>query len=138
MVNVGSVGQPRDGDPRACYVMLTDDQIEFRRVAYPVEKTIEKIYADPRARSRSWATGCRKGGSPPWRLAGLWDDLGSSAGPRRALEGHRLQCRTGPRTAFGCREPTADACDAQHERDEQSIDGVFHGMNVCDGWSRMW
>ncbi len=25
MVNVGSVGQPRDGDPRACYTILTDD-----------------------------------------------------------------------------------------------------------------
>ena len=47
MVNVGSVGQPRDGDPRACYVLLTDDQVEFRRVPYPVEKTIEKIYAVP-------------------------------------------------------------------------------------------
>ena len=45
MVNVGSVGQPRDGDSRACYILLTDDQIEFRRVAYPVEKTAEKIYA---------------------------------------------------------------------------------------------
>jgi predicted phosphodiesterase len=45
MVNVGSVGQPRDGDPRSCYVLLTDNQIEFRRVAYPCEKTAEKIYA---------------------------------------------------------------------------------------------
>ena len=24
MINVGSVGQPRDGDPRACYVILDD------------------------------------------------------------------------------------------------------------------
>ena len=47
MVNVGSVGQPRDGDPRACYVVLTDSQIEFRRVSYPVEQTMEKIYAVP-------------------------------------------------------------------------------------------
>ena len=45
MVNVGSVGQPRDGDPRACYVMLEDDLVRFRRVEYPVEKTIEKIHA---------------------------------------------------------------------------------------------
>ena len=45
MVNVGSVGQPRDGDPRACYLLLTDDAIEFRRVPYPIEKTAEKIYA---------------------------------------------------------------------------------------------
>jgi diadenosine tetraphosphatase ApaH/serine/threonine PP2A family protein phosphatase len=47
MVNVGSVGQPRDGDPRACYVLLSDEAVEFRRVPYPVEKTIEKIYAVP-------------------------------------------------------------------------------------------
>jgi predicted phosphodiesterase len=47
MVNVGSVGQPRDGDSRACYVILSDNEIEFRRVSYPVEKTMEKIYAIP-------------------------------------------------------------------------------------------
>jgi predicted phosphodiesterase len=45
MVNVGSVGQPRDGDPRACYVLLNDERIEFRRVPYPVEETARKIYA---------------------------------------------------------------------------------------------
>jgi len=45
MVNVGSVGQPRDGDSRACYVVVSDDQLEFRRVSYPVERTMEKIYA---------------------------------------------------------------------------------------------
>lgn len=47
MINVGSVGQPRDGDPRACYVILEDNQVFFRRVEYPVEKTIEKIYNTP-------------------------------------------------------------------------------------------
>ena len=47
MVNVGSVGQPRDGDSRACYVLLTDNALEFRRVSYPVEKTAEKIYGVP-------------------------------------------------------------------------------------------
>jgi predicted phosphodiesterase len=45
MVNVGSVGQPRDNDPRSCYVILTDDSVEFRRVEYPLEETIKKIYA---------------------------------------------------------------------------------------------
>ena len=44
MINVGSVGQPRDGDPRSCYVVLDGDMIEFRRVAYDFEKTIKKIY----------------------------------------------------------------------------------------------
>jgi len=44
MINVGSVGQPRDGNPRACYVVLEDDVVRFRRVEYPLEKTIAKIY----------------------------------------------------------------------------------------------
>lgn len=38
-VNVGSVGKPHDGDPRACYAVLDlapDPRIEFRRVAYDV------------------------------------------------------------------------------------------------------
>jgi diadenosine tetraphosphatase ApaH/serine/threonine PP2A family protein phosphatase len=47
MVNVGSVGQPRDGDPRSCYVVLEDGQITFRRVPYEMEKTIKKIYDTP-------------------------------------------------------------------------------------------
>jgi len=47
MVNVGSVGQPRDGDPRACYVVLEDDVINYRRVEYPFEKTMQKIFEIP-------------------------------------------------------------------------------------------
>ncbi len=47
MINVGSVGQPRDGDRRACYVVLEDDLVVFRRVDYPAEVTRDKIYAVP-------------------------------------------------------------------------------------------
>lgn len=47
MVNVGSVGQPRDRDSRACYAVLDNTTVTFRRVAYPIEKTAEKIYAIP-------------------------------------------------------------------------------------------
>jgi diadenosine tetraphosphatase ApaH/serine/threonine PP2A family protein phosphatase len=47
LCNVGSVGQPRDGDPRACYVLLDDDTIRFRRVEYDLETTIKKIYGIP-------------------------------------------------------------------------------------------
>ncbi len=72
MVNVGSVGQPRDGDPRACYVVLengqptssssedSDDQSEeetaqasgltkliYRRVDYGFDETAAKIYDIP-------------------------------------------------------------------------------------------
>ena len=44
MINVGSVGQPRDNDPRACYVILEDDVVNFRRVDYDVDTTAQKIY----------------------------------------------------------------------------------------------
>jgi len=47
MINVGSVGQPRDGDRRSCYVVLEDGVVRFRRVEYPWEKTRQKIYDIP-------------------------------------------------------------------------------------------
>jgi len=47
LVNVGSVGQPRDGDWRACYVLLDGDTIRFRRVEYDIDTTVKKIHAIP-------------------------------------------------------------------------------------------
>ena len=51
MVNVGSVGQPRDTDWRACYAIYDDEpdrrQVTFRRVEYALEETVQKIYAIP-------------------------------------------------------------------------------------------
>ena len=47
MVNVGSVGQPRDGDSRSCYVILEEDLVEFHRVEYPFQETAKKIYEIP-------------------------------------------------------------------------------------------
>jgi diadenosine tetraphosphatase ApaH/serine/threonine PP2A family protein phosphatase len=44
MVNVGSVGQPRDGDWRACYVLFDGDAVRFRRVEYDVDTTVRKIH----------------------------------------------------------------------------------------------
>jgi diadenosine tetraphosphatase ApaH/serine/threonine PP2A family protein phosphatase len=46
LCNVGSVGQPRDGDWRACYVLLDDKSIRYRRVEYDIETTVKKIYAE--------------------------------------------------------------------------------------------
>lgn len=43
LCNVGSVGQPRDGDWHACYVLLDGDTVQFRRVEYDIETTIRKI-----------------------------------------------------------------------------------------------
>lgn len=47
MVNVGSVGQPRDNDPRACYVVLDGNQLTFRRIEYQYDVTAKKIYGIP-------------------------------------------------------------------------------------------
>jgi predicted phosphodiesterase len=47
LLNPGSVGQPRDGDPRAAYLALDLDQGRalFRRVPYAIERTQEEIRA---------------------------------------------------------------------------------------------
>jgi diadenosine tetraphosphatase ApaH/serine/threonine PP2A family protein phosphatase len=42
-VNVGSVGQPRDGDTRSCYVIFDGKTVLFRRVEYNYKKTARKI-----------------------------------------------------------------------------------------------
>jgi predicted phosphodiesterase len=42
-VNVGSVGQPRDGDTRSCYVIFDGKTVLFRRVEYNYRKTARKI-----------------------------------------------------------------------------------------------
>jgi len=47
LCNVGSVGQPRDGDWRACYIVLDDESIHYRRVEYNIDETVKKIYAVP-------------------------------------------------------------------------------------------
>jgi diadenosine tetraphosphatase ApaH/serine/threonine PP2A family protein phosphatase len=45
LVNPGSIGQPRDGNPRASYIILDTGahRVEFFRVSYPVEETMAKI-----------------------------------------------------------------------------------------------
>lgn len=45
ILNPGSVGQPRDSDPRAAYALLDTEAMrwEFRRVAYPIEVTQQKM-----------------------------------------------------------------------------------------------
>jgi putative phosphoesterase len=47
VINPGSVGLPRDGDPRAAYAVIDDDRIELKRTAYPVEETLARIDAAP-------------------------------------------------------------------------------------------
>jgi len=47
LVNPGSVGQPRDGDPRAAYALYSAEErtVEFCRVAYDVDRAAAKIRA---------------------------------------------------------------------------------------------
>lgn len=44
-INVGSVGQPRDGDPRSAYGIYDSERHSFtlRRVSYDIEKAAERI-----------------------------------------------------------------------------------------------
>jgi predicted phosphodiesterase len=49
VVNAGSVGKPKDGDPRACYVTLEAQgqhlHVEFIRVSYEIERAAQAIEA---------------------------------------------------------------------------------------------
>ena len=41
--NVGSIGQPRDRDPRACYVVVKDGTVEYVRLEYDLQATVAKV-----------------------------------------------------------------------------------------------
>jgi len=43
IVNVGSVGQPRDGDPRACYLEIKKNEMRWRRVEYDVGRVVNRL-----------------------------------------------------------------------------------------------
>jgi len=49
IINPGSVGQPRDLDPRSSYAILDDEPktVEFFRLDYDIEAVREKIHAIP-------------------------------------------------------------------------------------------
>ena len=45
IINVGSVGQPRDRDPRSSFAILNETTVEFVRLEYDVETTCKKVEA---------------------------------------------------------------------------------------------
>lgn len=47
IINPGSVGQPRDRDPRSSYAILEEDRVEFIRLEYDVQTVIEKVKRNP-------------------------------------------------------------------------------------------
>ena len=45
IINIGSVGQPRDNDNRASYVYVDENEVHFVRLEYDFETTSKKIKA---------------------------------------------------------------------------------------------
>lgn len=45
VVNPGSVGQPKDGDPRAAYAVIVEGELQLKRADYDVEHTIRSLRA---------------------------------------------------------------------------------------------
>lgn len=45
IINVGSVGQPRDGDPRACYALYDSESltVQWKRVKYDIARVQKKM-----------------------------------------------------------------------------------------------
>jgi diadenosine tetraphosphatase ApaH/serine/threonine PP2A family protein phosphatase len=45
LINIGSVGQPRDSDPRACYVTYdtVEQSVSYHRVEYDIKTTQKKM-----------------------------------------------------------------------------------------------
>lgn len=56
LVNVGSVGQPRDGDNHAKYVIFDDQclELEVRFVAYNITETVSQIYQSGLPEQHAW------------------------------------------------------------------------------------
>src|SRR5262249_21266389 len=48
VINPGSVGLPRDGDPRASYAVLEDYKVDLKRIEYPVEDAVAVVQASGR------------------------------------------------------------------------------------------
>jgi putative phosphoesterase len=69
VINPGSVGLPRDGDPRAAYAIVDGRNVELKRAEYPVERTIDSIAASalPDRAKEELAAVLRTGGRPAAR-----------------------------------------------------------------------
>lgn len=61
LIDVGSVGQPRDGHADACYVLQEGVEVRFRRVKYDVEAAARKIERLPVGEGEMLAMRLRKG-----------------------------------------------------------------------------
>ena len=73
-VNDGSAGKPKDGDPRACWALVEtsvdDVSVEFRRVAYEVERAARAIEASDLPREFADQLREARGYRPPVQARG--------------------------------------------------------------------
>jgi diadenosine tetraphosphatase ApaH/serine/threonine PP2A family protein phosphatase len=71
VVNPGSVGQPRDGDPRCAYAVIEDGKVHLRRVEYDIDATVAHLRGsgiDPEAVDLA-ESALRSGGRLPIKWA---------------------------------------------------------------------
>ncbi len=66
VVNPGSVGQPRDGDPRASYAVIENHRVDLKRIDYPLEALYRTIQESELADNvkETLIEVYRKGGKP--------------------------------------------------------------------------
>ncbi len=109
IINVGSVGQPRDGDLRACYCIYHTDKemVSFRRVLFDVETHVARLrekrlpihpsmldgqVSNPGERLRNMEfhpVDTLEGGRPPEAGPRRRDDAGPAPGPARKRAGRK-------------------------------------------------
>jgi putative phosphoesterase len=89
VINPGSVGQPRDGDPRASFALIENHQVQLRRLEYPVEETVAAVQASPLPDPAKdlLTEAFRAGGLAPGRRAhpSSGDGAGTPRAPRAAV-----------------------------------------------------
>ncbi len=109
LVNPGAVGQPRDGDVRAAYVLFdtTRRTVQFRRVPYDLDQyraAVEAHHLPEAARRAVWADPLeqRAGRRPKsdFRPAATAAEAAHGASELRILEDLRARARGWRRTAF--------------------------------------
>ena len=139
ILNPGSVGQPRDGDARAAYLLIDEEaeRADYRRIEYPFERTQEEIRERglPEPLAERLAAGSRSlpfesSDSSDASSASPWSSFDSSSLSRRLRLGRRCP-RPGRHLASSKSSSSASsACSScfLHERSDLAccfLDSLF-------------
>ena len=98
VVNPGSIGLQRDGDPRAKYAIIEDGQITLKQVAYDVDRTIEAV------RQQSIEPKAIQMLTDVYRM-GRFSAADATAGKVAASNGHHANGADKPRATPSIRQP---------------------------------